>query len=616
MQRDILQRKRFTRRALVLAGSQLALASGLVARLYQLQVVEAPAWRILADDNRIALRLLPPPRGPISDRFGIDLALNRQTWRLVLIPEEAASVADTLAAIAALIDLPERDRRRVEKQAGRRRGFVPVTVRENLSWREVARIEVNLPQLSGVLIETGQSRHYPHGPLAAHITGYVGAVTEAELTGDPLLELPGFRTGKNGVEKVFERTLRGAAGSRHVEVNAHGRVIRELARSEGTPGAALKLTIDMGLQAYADRRLRGQVGSVVVLDLVTGDVLALVSSPAYDPNAFAHGLSGAAWQALLADPRRPLVNKAIAGQYPPGSTFKMTVALAALEAGVDPERTIHCPGHYLLGSHRFHCWRRWGHGDVAMVEALKRSCDVYFYRTARQIGIERIAAMARRFGFGEASGIELAGEQTGLVPTPAWKEAARGEAWHGGETLIAGIGQGYLLSTPLQLAVMAARLGHGAGKVTPRLVREAGAPARPAFQPLGLADEKLALVQDAMARVVNDGDGGTAFAARIAEDGMAMAGKTGTVQVRRISQAEREAGIDDADRPWNQRDHALFVAYAPLSAPRYACAVVIDHGGSGSRAAAPVARDVLREAQKRRSVRWPATAGAAPARKV
>ncbi len=614
MRRDILQRKRFTRRALLLAGSQLALASGLAARLYQLQVVEAPAWRILADDNRIALRLLPPPRGPIADRFDESLALNRQTWRLVLVPEETASVADTLAAIAALIDLSGQDRQRAARETRRRSGFVPVTVKENLSWREVARIEVNLPQLPGVLIEASQSRHYPYGPLAAHVTGYVGAVSQVELTGDPLLELPGFRTGKNGVEKVFEKALRGAAGSRHVEVNAHGRVIRELARREGTPGAALKLTVDMGLQAYTARRLRGQAGSVVVLDLLTGDVLALVSSPAYDPNAFAHGISGAAWQALLEDPRRPLVNKAIAGQYSPGSTFKMVVALAALEAGIDPARAVHCPGHYLLGDHRFHCWRRWGHGDVAMVEALKRSCDVYFYDTARRVGMERIAAMARRFGFGEATGIELAGEREGLVPTRAWKEAVHGEAWQGGETLIAGIGQGYLLATPVQLAVMAARLGSGAARVQPRLVRGEGAPDRPAFEPLRLPSGPMALVQEAMARVVNDGDGGTAFAARIVDEDMAMAGKTGTVQVRRITQAERDAGIDDEKRPWHHRDHALFVAYAPLAAPRYACAVVVDHGGSGSAVAAPVARDVLREAQRRRSVRW--SGGASPAREA
>lgn len=614
MRRDILQRKRFTRRALLLAGSQLALASGLAARLYQLQVVEAPAWRILADDNRIALRLLPPPRGPIADRFDEGLALNRQTWRLVLVPEETASVADTLAAIAALIDLSGQDRQRAAREARRRSGFVPVTVKEDLSWREVARIEVNLPQLPGVLVEASQSRHYPYGPLAAHITGYVGAVSQVELTGDPLLALPGFRTGKNGVEKVFEKALRGAAGSRHVEVNAHGRVIRELARREGTPGAALKLTVDMGLQAYTVRRLRGQTGSVVVLDVLTGDVLALVSSPAYDPNAFAHGISGAAWQALLDDPRRPLVNKAIAGQYAPGSTFKMVVALAALEAGMHPDRTVFCPGHYQLGNHRFHCWRRWGHGEVAMVEALKRSCDVYFYDTARRVGVERIAAMARRFGFGEATGIELAGEKAGLVPTRAWKEADRGEAWQGGETLITGIGQGYLLATPLQLAVMAARLGSGTAGVVPRLVRGRGAPDRPAFEPLRLPPAPMALVQEAMARVVNDGDGGTAFAARIADEGMAMAGKTGTVQVYRITQAEREAGIDPAELPWHLRDHALFVAYAPLAAPRYACAVVIDHGGSGSAAAAPVARDVLREAQRRRSVRWPPAA--APAREA
>jgi penicillin-binding protein 2 len=619
MRGDIDQRKQFTRRALFLAGGQVLLVSGLVGRLYYLQVVEADTYRMLADDNRINMRLLPPLRGRITDRFGEGIAVNRQTYQLVLVSEQTESVADTLDRIAALIDLSESDIRWVLKETSRRSDFVPVTVREGLSWSEVTRIEVNLPELPGVLIEEGQSRFYPYGELAAHVTGYVGAVSEAELTtSEPLLELPGFRTGKNGVEKIFEAELRGNAGTRQVEVNAFGRVIREIARQDAATGEDLTLTIDMGLQGFAARTLGEEAGSVVVMDLLNGDVLALVSSPAFDPNAFNQGLTSEAWQALLNDPKAPLINKAIAGQYPPGSTFKMIVAMAALEMGLmTTEDTVYCPGHYTLGNHTFHCWRRWGHGHVGMVEALKQSCDVYFYDVAHQVGVDKIAEMAERFGFGAVTDIELTGERAGLVPTKAWKESVIGESWLGGETLNVGIGQGYMLATPMQLAVMAARLGNGTSQVIPRIARSTNGLDVPIFETLDIAPEVLAVVREGMVAVVNDPVGGTAYGARIEDEGMEMAGKTGTAQVRRITTADREANRDLEDIPWNERDHALFVAYAPLHAPRYACAVVIEHGGGGSTAAAPVARDVLREAQRRQSVRWPHDdAGSLPGQEV
>ena len=606
MRQDIDRRKRFTRRALVLGGLQLAAVGGLVGRLYGLQVVDAARYQLLAEENRINVRLLPPPRGLIFDRFGEGLAVNRQTYRLVLVSEQTDSVAATLDRIASLIALSDRDIRRVLKETSRRRGFVPVTVREDLSWAEVTRVEVNAPELPGVQIEVGQSRHYPFADAASHVTGYVGAVSEAELTGDPLLELPGFRTGKNGVERVFEQQLRGTAGTRQVEVNAYGRVIREVAREEGEPGSNLTLTLDMGLQNFTAQRLDGEAGSVVVMDIHNGDVLALASSPGFDPNAFNYGLTSEAWQGLLNDPKAPLINKILGGQYPPGSTFKMVVALAALEAGIaDEKETVYCPGFLELGNHTFHCWKRWGHGHVDMVGAIKQSCDVYFYEIANRLGIDRIAAMAERFGLGSVSGIELPGERAGLVPTRAWKEAVLGEPWQGGETLIAGIGQGYMLATPMQLAVMAARLANGSFAVLPRLHRDAASPGQPAFAALQVDPAHLAVIQEGMVRVVNDPNSGTAYAARIEDEAMAMAGKTGTAQVRRISKADREANLALEDIPWNERDHALFVAYAPIAAPRYACAVIVEHGGGGSRVAAPIARDVLREAQRRESARWP-----------
>ncbi|MEM7120908.1 MAG: penicillin-binding protein 2 [Pseudomonadota bacterium] len=613
MNRDLDRRKQFTRRAVILAGGQALLLSGLVARLYQLQVIDAEAYEVLAEENRINMRLLPPPRGLILDRFGNGVAVNRQNYRLVLVSEQTESVADTLDRLSAIVELTDRDISRVNRETSRKRDFVPVTVREDLTWSEVARVEVNAPELPGVMIEVGESRLYPYGDLAAHVTGYVGAVSEAELTGDPLLELPGFRTGKNGAERIFEPVLRGSAGTQHVEVNAYGRIIREIARQEGLPGNDLTLTIDIGLQAFAARRLQDEAGAVIVMDVTNGDVLALVSSPSFDPNVFTYGLSGDLWQTLLNDPKTPLINKAVAGQYPPGSTYKMMVALAGLQEGlIDPNQTVWCPGHYTLGNHRFHCWKRGGHGHMNMVDAIKRSCDVYFYETARKLGAERMAEMSNRFGLGEVSGIELPGEREGLIPTPAWKLAVMGESWQGGETLIAGIGQGYVLTTPLQLAVMAARLGNGQHKVVPRLARPAGGPSIPEFEPLGVDPFAMDLVREGMNRVVNDPQGGTAYRARIEDEGMTMAGKTGTAQVRRITAADRAANLSIEEIPWIERDHALFVAYAPVENPRYAIAVVVEHGGGGSRAAAPVARDILREAQRRQSARFQETPDADP----
>ncbi|MFQ5958822.1 MAG: penicillin-binding protein 2 [Alphaproteobacteria bacterium] len=607
--RDLDRLKKFSRRALLLAGGKAALLTALGGRLYYLQVVQSDRYTMLAEENRINLRLLPPPRGRIFDRLGEPLAANRLNYRVVLVSEQASAVEETLDALGRIIPVSEREYRKVLRESGRKRGFVPITVRENLTWAEVSRVEVNVPDLPGIMIDVGQTRTYPHGAAAVHVIGYVAPVSEDDLTGDPLLELPDFRIGKNGIEKVYDGRLRGSAGNSQVEVNAFGRVIRELARHDGQPGDDLVLTLDAGLQRYATDRLGEESASAVVLDIHTGDVLALASSPTYDPNAFNAGLSSEQWQELIHNPRKPLVNKAIAGQYPPGSTFKMVVALAALEGGVlTPQQRFTCNGSLRLGDRVFHCWKRGGHGTLDMVQAIEQSCDVYFYEVARRAGIDRIADMAALFGLGGRTRIDLAGERTGLVPDREWKLATFGVPWQLGETLIVGIGQGYLLTTPLQLAVMTARIANGGVAVTPRLVRRpvpsvAGdvdkSGEEPAFERLGISPGSLAAVTKGMERVTNKRRG-TAYAARITEPEMAMAGKTGTVQLRRISKSERRAGIrKNEERPWEERDHALFVAFAPVRAPRYAVAVVVEHGGSGSRAAAPIARDVLRETQRR-----------------
>jgi penicillin-binding protein 2 len=614
-------RRRFSRRAAILGAGKLGLMGLLGGRLYYLQVVEAPKYRVLADENRINLRLLAPPRGRILDRFGIELAGNRQNYRLVMVPEQARETAAVLDSLANFVPLEAGERDRILSEIARKRPFVPITVREHLSWWQVAEIEVNAPYLPGISIDEGRLRQYPQAASLAHVLGYVAAVAPEELTGDPLLELPDFRIGKNGVEKIHDLNLRGRAGSQQVEVNAHGRIIRELDRSEGSPGADVQLTLDQGLQAFAADRLAAESASAVVLDANDGAVLALASTPSFDPNLFNQGLTHGQWRALVDNPRAPLINKAVSGQYPPGSTFKLAVALAALESGlVGAGHSVYCPGHMKLGNRRFHCWKRGGHGRLGLVEALSQSCDVYFYDIALKIGIKRIAETAEKLGLGNRLGIDLPSEAGGLIPTPAWKLANWGTKWHQGETLNAGIGQGFVLATPLQLAIMCARIANGGYAVTPRLTHavrlENGTdlsdwPERPGK--LDIRDSALALVREGMSAVVNHRRG-TAYATRIDDEAHAMAGKTGTSQVRRITKEERDAGITrNEDRPWKHRDHALFVGYAPLHAPRYACAVVVEHGGSGSTAAAPMARDILAEAQRRDSARAPLAPAAAVA---
>ena len=617
MQRDTVRQKAFTRRALMFSGGAAALTTVLAGRLYYLQVISADRYRVLADENRISWRLLPPPRGRILDRFGFELANNQQNYRILLIPEQTPNIDETLAVLTDLVHLDDRDRRRVVRDTGRNASFMPVTVLENLSWEEFARINVHMPDLPGVQPDVGESRFYPYRQSLAHLVGYVGPVSPEELTGEPLLELPGFRTGKSGIEKTREKALRGKAGNSQVEVNAYGRAIRELEREDGKPGQDVRLSIDMELQQFVYQRLGDDAGSVVVIDIHTGEVLSLVSAPSFDPNIFNLGVNPEQWRTLIQHPRSPLVHRAISGLYPPGSTFKMIVALAALEAGViSPDHRVFCSGEFEFGDRIFHCWKKGGHGQLSLVNAIEQSCDIHFYDVARRVGIDRIGKMATRFGFGIPTGIGLEGEKEGLVPSRAWKRKRHDQPWHQGETLVTGIGQGYLLTTPLQLAVMAAQIANGGFRVKPTLiasklqegVRQADAGSVEEAsdrESLGLSAASLKLMHRAMDMVSNS-PYGTAYRSRIREPEMAIAGKTGTVQVRRITKAERLTRLlKNKERAWKDRDHALFVGYAPVSSPRYAVSVVIEHGGGGASAAAPVARDVLEEVQRRDPGRLP-----------
>jgi penicillin-binding protein 2 len=600
------RRRHFNRRAAALGSAKLLLVAALSGRLYQLQVIDAAGYKVLADENRMSVRLVAPPRGRILDRFGTPLADNRQDYHLVIVAEQAGDIRATLDALERLLKLDDPDRSRVLHEVRRKHTFIPVVVRDNLTWDEMARVEVAVPELPGVSIEQGLTRNYPFREMTAHAIGYVAAVSEEELDGNPLLELPDFRIGKTGVEKSQDVTLRGAAGTRQVEVNAFGRVVRELARVDAKQGQDVVIGLDVAMQEFVTQRCQGEQSvSIVLLDAASGEVLALMSSPSFDPSAFNNRLRASIWQQLVTDPRHPLANKAIAGTYPPGSTFKPVVALAALSAGVlTPETTITCTGQFQLGNTVFHCWRHGGHGTLRLRDAIKKSCDVFFYETARRLGIDRLSTMAHRLGYGAAVGIDIPGEKAGLIPTRKWKLATTGTAWQQGETVIAGIGQGSVLATPLQIATMVARLA-SRRVVIPHFVRQAGVMppggdiTATSFPPLGLEPDAVDLVLDGMNAVVNE-PGGTAYAARIAEPGLAMGGKSGTSQVRRITEYERDHKLRKiTEIPWKERDHALFVGFAPVGNPRYVCATVVEHGGGGSAVAAPICRDVLREVQQR-----------------
>jgi len=606
MHPDFERHKLFSRRATILVGGQALMFGVLAWRLYDLQVVRGKRFKTLAEENRISLRLVIPPRGLIVDRAGREIASNQQEYRAVIVRERIKNISHTLDVLADIIKFDKPERQRIVKELRRRPRFVPVAIRRSLSWEQLAQIEVNAPDLPGVHIEQGLARRYPYGTSAAHVIGYVAAVEEKEQTGEPLLQLPDFRIGKNGIERSYDLALRGYAGARQVEINAHGRVIRELSRKRGTSGAKVTLTLDVELQKVAAKRLEKVSGAAVVMDMHSGDVLALASSPGFDPAVFGEGIDRKLWREYLRNPKAPMTNKAIAGQYAPGSTFKMVVALAALEAGViTPYTGFNCPGFKAIGNARFHCWRRNGHGAVNLYRGIKESCDVYFYNVALKVGIDKIAAMAAKLGLGEMTGLDLPGERKGSMPTTAWKRKALKQPWYPGETLVAGIGQGYVLSTPLQLAVMVARIANGGYAVTPRLARDdisgrkIGPRAKQTFKPIGVSKKSLDIIKKAMIAVVNE-PGGTAYWTRITKKGHWMAGKTGTSQVRRITKAERARGVrKNKDLPWELRDHALFVAFAPHDAPRFACAIIVEHGGGGSRAAAPIAKDILAEAQKR-----------------
>lgn len=596
MNRDNGKGKVLIRRSLIMALIKFLLLMVIIARLYYLQVYQADRYKTLADENRISTRLLVPPRGIIFDRNGVTIASNQQNFQALIVAEQAPNVQETLDAFKKIMPLSEAEEERIKKDLKRNRSFVPIKIRDNLSWEEVSRIQLNAPDLPGIVIDEGLTRYYPFGAGMAHILGYVSSVSDKDVKDDPLLEVPGFKIGKSGIEKYLEKALRGESGNLKLEVNAYGRIMKEIERVDGIPGKDVQLTIDSRLQQKAFELFGEESGAAVLLDVHTGEILAFVSAPSFDPNMMTQGLSTEDWNALLHNERNPLTDKAISGQYSPGSTFKMIVALAALEAGViKPETRTYCAGKMFLGNHAFHCWKKEGHGHLNVVEALQHSCDIFFYETAQKLGIEKIADMARRFGLGSKINIGLENEKAGLIPDKEWKLRRFGEPWQQGESLISGIGQGYILTTPLQLATMTARLVNGGYEIKPTFLKVSDGE-KSKIRKIDVSPTNLELIKEGMYAVVNK-PGGTAWRSQFDYHGQRMGGKTGTTQVRRITMKERREGIKkESELPWRLRNHALFVGYAPHDNPKYAVAVLVEHGGGGSSVAAPLAGKILREA--------------------
>ena len=597
MFRDFRKNKVFNRRAMVVGTAQSVCAGALVARLGYLQLWKHEEYSIQSDSNRIKPIINPAPRGLILDRRGIPLANNENNHRLLFYLDSKRNANELIEKLAKILDLDQETKDLFIAKIKNARRKTIISLINDLPWDDVARIETSAYLLPGLSIESGIVRHYSYPFETAHFVGYVSLPSEKEIEGgEPSLFMhPDFRIGKFGIERSFDEVLRGKYGVKYVEVNSHEVPVRTLSTRATIDGTRMHLTIDSRLQQFVTERIKDVVASVVVMNVKTGEILSYASSPSFNPNNFVEGISGAYWKELNDDPKKPLTNKPISALYPPGSTFKLMVALAALEAGVNAGRRVVCNGHYQSGKRRFHCWKEGGHGSLDLMGAIKNSCNVYFFTLANQIGIEKITEIAKRFGYGEKFDISLYGGRAGNVPSDEWKQKVYKEPWVGGDTLNTAIGQGFVLATPLQMALVTARIANGGVPIKPYLVRNHNIFKQYDAlkdQPFVKASH-IKFVQEGMNKVVNEA-GGTAYGKRIDVKGFEMAGKTGTSQV--ISKRENEMSKAEVALGTN-RNHAIFVGFAPVGNPKYAISVVVEHGNSGSGAAAPIAKDIMLQVQ-------------------
>ena len=598
------------RRMFILATAKIIILGGIVSRLFFLQVKENKKYLTLSDKNRIREWKLPPIRGEFQDYFGNTIAGNFEAYQLHIIPEEVEDFRYVIYRVKELLELSDKQFKKIVKKKNEIKPWETLIVADNLSWEKFSKINNHLYDLNGVKPVISISRDYPYKENFTHVLGYVSQANENDLlTNENIKEkfVPGLKVGKTGLEKSFEQKLIGSNSVERYEVNAYGRRISQLAFQKGDKGETIKLTIDTKIQELTNELLKEKAGSICVMDIYTGAIIAMHSSPSFDPNSFVFGISQDEWQLIRNNPMKPLVNKSLSGNYSPGSTIKPIVALSALENEIiKPDFTVQCKGHknpLELYGQTYHCWKKEGHGFVNLREAMKQSCDTYFYEVARRLGVDRLSVTAKKFGLGQKVFKDVFdNEKNGLVPNTEWKKNALGRNWVLGETIITGIGQGFIQTTPIQLCLMTAQIANGGYKIYPKIVANDDNQYADKFIPLYKKSQNIKIVQDAMFSSTNEVRG-TSYRSRLDDPKYRFAGKTGTSQVKKITERDRELDLKTFQIPYEERDHALYVAFGPYKSPRYALSIIIEHGGSGGTVAAPLAKELFKMIVDRHEIR-------------
>ncbi len=588
------------RRLFIISAAKIVIFFGLTARLFSLQVKEKNKYLTLSDKNRIREWKLPPVRGEFQDYFGNVIAGNNEVYQLHMIPEEIEDFRYVVLRIKQILDLSEKDFQKIIKKKKEVKPWETIIISDNLNWEQFSKVNSYLYDLTGVKSVLSVSRIYPYKENYTHVLGYVSQANEEDIYSNEVIKekfVPGIRVGKIGLEKTFEKQLLGDNDIQRFEVNAYGRRISQLEYQKGSKGKNFRLTIDTEIQQLCNELLKDKAGSICVMDIFSGEIVAMHSSPSFDPNLFLFGINKDDWQLIRNNPMKPLVNKTLQGNYSPGSTIKPIVALSALENGiVNTNFTVHCTGKTEMYGQTYHCWKKKGHGFVSLRNAMKQSCDSYFYEIARRLGVDKLSETAKKFGLGEkVFGDLFSIEKKGLIPNTQWKKNALGKGWLLGETIITGIGQGYIQTTPIQLCLMTAQIANGGYKIYPKIVvdEETKVQEIDKFKPLFNKSKNIRIVQDAMFGSTNEVMG-TSYRSRINNPKYQFAGKTGTAQVKKITERDRELDLKTFEIPYEERDHALYVAFGPYKHPRYALSIIVEHGGNGSTTAAPMAKKLFK----------------------
>ena len=579
----------FNRRTFILFLLKLSLFSAVGWRLYNIQILDSSKYKTMSKKNQIDLEIIFPVRGKIFDRNRVLIAKNEKVYDVYLIPENTKSINNTLNALSQFIDIDFAKRRKIIELSTQVKKFEKIKIFENISWSVLEKIETNKYNLQGIFIAEDYLRVYPYKDNFSHLLGYISKPNQQELALPFISKMPNLDIGKEGLEKSFNPLLVGKAGQREIEVNSNGRIIREISKVDSIKGEEISLSIDLRIQQYAINLLKShRAGSINVINIKNGEILCMASTPTYDPNKIIQKPNKEYWESILANTLSPLTNRSIQGLYSPGSTFKMIVAIAALKHGIINTETTHsCTGKIGFGNRLYHCWKTNGHGKMNVTDAIKQSCDVFFYEISKKLGIDKIAEVAKDFGLGQSYDISMPNQKKGIVPNKKWKKEKIGESWYAGETLISAIGQGFVLTNPFQLVVMTSIIASDGKMIEPTIIKGN----RVSFKTNEKYSKEIKIIKKAMFKVVNENKG-TAFKSRL--DDIKFAGKTGTSQVRRISLSERESDdFREKEQEWKNRDHALFVGYMPYDDPKYSISVIIEHGGSGASTAAPIAKQIF-----------------------